>query len=137
MGFCIDDSCTQQVSHNFDKAPTSEEIQSEQVHKRGININPNEIGNSIGNTAQDVGNSLNNAAKDAGNTIQNVANTAIGGIDKLGQEAIKALLSAFDSFVPKVPTNVSFIITFSLFSLVFNVIGAFPGIGGNHTGLLL
>lgn len=81
-------------------APTSEEILSGQVHKRDININPNEIGNSIGNTAQDVGSSLNNAAKDAGNTI----NTAIGGIDKIGQEAIKALLSAFDNFVPKVPT---------------------------------
>ncbi|GBB99134.1 hypothetical protein RclHR1_34220001 [Rhizophagus clarus] len=86
-------------------SPTSEEIQSEQVHKRDININSNEIGNSIDNTAQDVGNSLNNSAKDAANTIQNVANTAIGEIDKLGKKAVIALLSTFDSFVPKVPTN--------------------------------
>src|SRR5205823_1078560 len=29
---------------------------------------------------------------------------------------------------------ISFFITYSLFSLVFNVIGAFPGIGDNKTG---
>lgn len=62
--------------------PTSEEILSGKVHKRDININSNEISNSIGNAAQDVSSSLNNAAKESGNTIQNAANTAIGGIDK-------------------------------------------------------
>ncbi|GES80711.1 hypothetical protein GLOIN_2v1838529 [Rhizophagus clarus] len=166
-------------------APTSEVIQSGQVHKRNININPNEIGSSIGNAAQNVGNSLNNATTDAGNTIQNVTDTAVGEIDKIRREALNTLLSAFDNFVPKAPTYdksgwiarpiiiasifnlmalilllitnsnnkiycylttlfillvsftfnlVSFIITFSLFSLVFNVIGTFPGIDGNHTG---
>ncbi|CAG8712187.1 11699_t:CDS:1, partial [Rhizophagus irregularis] len=73
--------------------------------ERDININLNGIGDSIGNTAQDVGDSLNNAAKYTGNAIQNVTNTAIGGIDKLAQEAITAVLSAFDNFVLKVPTN--------------------------------
>uniref|UniRef100_U9T2B4 Uncharacterized protein n=1 Tax=Rhizophagus irregularis (strain DAOM 181602 / DAOM 197198 / MUCL 43194) TaxID=747089 RepID=U9T2B4_RHIID len=70
--------------------------------ERDININLNGIGDSIGNTAQDVGDSLNNAAKYTGNAIQNVTNTAIGGIDKLAQEAITAVLSAFDNFVLKI-----------------------------------
>lgn len=32
---------------------------------------------------------------------------------------------------------ISFFISYSLFSLVFNVIGAFPGIGDNKTGMAI
>ena len=193
LGYCIDDSCTHQLSHNFDKgnlhlfynsfiwnniivfylAPTSKEIQSGQIQnqKRAININPKNASDSIGNT---IGSTVQNAGKTIGGTVQNAGKT-------IGNTVQNALLSAFDNFVPKEPTNgksgwiarsiivalifnsialiillttknkiycysltfplilisfifnlVSFIITFSLFSLVFNVIAAFSGIGSNQ-----
>src|SRR5205823_9325360 len=117
-------------------------------------------------------------ANDAGKKVSEAA-------ESIARAAVQALLSAFDNFLPKEPTNgksgwiarpiiaamvfnffslllllitneenrkycypsafilllisfilniVSFFITYSLFSLVFNVIGAFPGIGDNKTG---
>ena len=66
-------------------APTSEEIQSGQVQKRDINID------SVKNTAKNAGNEINGIINQAG--------------QETGQELAKALLSAFDNFVPKKPTN--------------------------------
>ncbi|CAB5204021.1 putative phage-related minor tail protein [Rhizophagus irregularis DAOM 181602=DAOM 197198] len=207
LGYCIDDKCTSEVSHNFDKGPTSNEIQSGEVKKRGIDIDPSGVADKVGEAAnnageiakdaggkageiaQDAGGKAGEIAQDAGEKAGEIAQDAsekAGEIaQNIGKKAATALLSAFDSFLPKEPTNgksgwiarpiitasifdalafllilitttdnrkycypsafilllvsfilniVSFFVTFSLFSLVFNVIGAFPGIGDNKTG---
>ncbi|GES86072.1 hypothetical protein GLOIN_2v1835122 [Rhizophagus clarus] len=196
LGYCIDDKCTKDVAHNFDKAPTSEEIQSGNVNKRGIDINPGDVAGKIGDAANNAGQAAKDAggkageiAQDAGDKAgaiaQDAANKAGEFADEVARKLVNALLSAFDNFLPKEPTNnksgwiarpiitgaifdalalvlllittnenrkycyptvfilllitfilniLSFFITFSLFSLVFNVIGAFPGIGSNSTG---
>jgi len=43
-----------------------------------------------------------------------------------------AILLLLVSFILNIT---SFLITFSLFSLIFNIIGAFPGVGDNRTGI--
>jgi len=134
--------------------------------------------NKAGEIAKDAGGKAGEVAKDAGDKAVEIA-------ENVARAAVNALLSAFDSFLPKEPTNgksgwiarpiitatifntlalilllitntenrkycypsalllllissilniISFFITFSLFSLVFNVIGSFPGIGDNKTG---
>lgn len=40
-------------------------------------------------------------------------------------------------FISFILNAASFFVTFSLFSLVFNVIGSFPGIGDNTTGIAI
>jgi len=189
LGYCIDDECTKEVAHNFDKAPTSEQIQSGEVKKRGIDINPGDIAGKVGDVAKGTGEKAGEIATDVGNNAGQIAtdagNEATGFVDNAARTIVNALLSAFDNFIPKEPTNgksgwiarpiitasifdtlalllllitntenrkycyplafilllisfilniVSLFITFSLFSLVFNVIGAFPGIGDNKTG---
>ncbi|PKY39740.1 hypothetical protein RhiirA4_415276 [Rhizophagus irregularis] len=144
LGYCIDDKCTSEVSHNFDKGPTSNEIQSGEVKKRGIDIDPSgvadkvgEAANNAGEIAKDAGGKAGEIAQDAGGKAGEIAQDAGGKaseiaqdasekageiVQNIGKKAATALLSAFDSFLPKEPTN------------VFNVIGAFPGIGDNKTG---
>ena len=144
-----------------------------------------QIGNDVGQQAGQVGNDVGQKAGEVGKDVGNAAGQAV---DDVSKAAVNALLSAFDSFVPKEPTNGksswiarpiitaaifnslviilllitnddnkkyfytpafillfisfilnvgSFFVTFSLFSLVFNVIGAFPGIGDNRTGVAI
>lgn len=170
-------------------APTSEQIQSGEVKKRGIDINPGEIAGKVGDATNNSGEKAGEIATDAGNKVGEIAtdagNKAAEIADNAARAIATALLSAFDNFIPKEPTNgkagwitrpiitasifdtlalllllitntenrkycyplafilllisfilniVSLFITFSLFSLVFNVIGSFPGIGDNETG---
>jgi hypothetical protein len=136
-----------------------------------------------------VGNTAKSAAENAGDKAGEIANNAGEKAGELANKAkdlaVNALLDAFDSFMPKEPTNgksgwiarpiiaasvfntlalifllilkdenkkycyslaiifllvsfilnvVSFFTTFLLFSLIFNTIGGFPGIGDNRTG---
>ncbi|RIA99272.1 hypothetical protein C1645_800768 [Glomus cerebriforme] len=133
LGYCIDDKCTKDVSHNFDKAPTSNEIQSGEINKRGIDINPsgvvgsvgdaaNKAANGVGDAANKAANGVGDAANSAGDVAKNAGDTLNSVANDLARKAVNTLLSAFDSFVPKEPTN------------VFDVIGAIPGIGDNKTG---
>ncbi|CAG8718995.1 10793_t:CDS:2 [Funneliformis caledonium] len=211
LGYCIDDVCTKEVSHDFDKAPSSKEIQSGEIQKRSIHkydvrdFNPVEIGNGVTDTVGDVAEDVGNGAQDVGEKVGEIANDVnvdetvneigekVGEIgEKAGElaqqvarEALKKLLEAFDNFKPKETTNgisgllakpiiaaavfnfvamlllvfvdkknatfyyslailllflsiilnlASLITTSMLFTLVFSVIGAFPGIGDNNNG---
>jgi hypothetical protein len=197
LGYCIDDKCTNHVSHDFDKAPTSDEIKSGEVKKRSIDadiddpkynhidINPSEAADKAGDIANDAGDAAKNAGEKAGEIANDAGEKAKEAAENAKDFAVNALLDAFDNFTPKESTNgksgwiarpiiaasifntltlfllliinddnrkycypsaiilllVSFILniasfftTFSLFTLVFNVIGAFPGIGDNRTG---
>ncbi|CAI2169352.1 17608_t:CDS:2 [Funneliformis geosporum] len=207
LGYCIDNVCTKEVSHDFDKAPSSKEIQSGEIQKRSIHkyairdFNPVEIGNDVGDVAKDVGKGAEDVGKKVGDaakdvdveeTVNEIGEKAgeIGEkagdlVEQVAREALKKLLEAFDNFKPKESTNgisgwlakpiiaaavfnfvallllvfvdknnatfyyslailllflsiilnlASLITTSMLFTLVFSIIGAFPGIGDNNNG---
>jgi hypothetical protein len=197
LGYCVDDKCTKDVGHDFDKAPTSSEIQTGEINKRSIvvrDFNPGDVvddaKDKVDDVAQDVGEKagevdVGEAADTVAEEAQELGEKAGEFAENLAKEALRKLLEAFDNFSPKESTDgisgwiakpiiaavvfnfvallllffinqdnatilyflsivlllvsiilnlASLITTSMLFSLVFNVIGAFPGIGDNDTG---
>jgi hypothetical protein len=162
--YCIDNSCPDpSFKHNFDQIPSVGEIVGDIGNLFNKRLDPNDIGNKIGDTANKVG-------KDIGGKAEEIVNKA--------KEILPQMVDGIKNFKPQIPTInfvglfsipylVAFLINiiifvlfyfglnifviilllfsafFNAFSLIFDillfrwvfqVIASIPGFGKQHTG---
>ncbi|CAG8574503.1 639_t:CDS:2, partial [Racocetra persica] len=127
-GHCVDDKCTTpSLVNNFDKVPSSSEINNKSSNRKRLDI-PNvptpsiptpsvpDVPSSVGPAASAVSSAVNDAANTAVNAAQDIAAKA--------QELLSKLLSSFDNFKPKSPTSniAGFFSIPYLLAFIFNII---------------